>query len=359
MKRRKLVALFMAVAMGAALVACGGSDSSSGSENEAAEGESGDGESLSGDLVIYTSAPEADNNAILTAFGDLYPDVNIELIQGNQGEGIARIQAEADNPTIDVMYTGINDTDGDTYADLFEAYESESNSDNPEEFQSNGFYNYCMVSTCCICVNTDLADELGVEIKGYEDLTDPELEGKFIMSDPTASSSAWNNVCNLFTIYGNDSQEAWDLMEDLLANGMVVTDSSSACFNNVQAGEYVAGITYEGGPIDLLSNGADNIEIVYPEEGVSGSIFASAIVKDAPDMDNAKAFVDWMTSLEGQQAMLDNGSPQRRIADGIDFSTGVVPELDTELLGRDTEWLVENKDAMIEKWTELYTQYHN
>lgn len=356
MKKRKWLAVLMAVAMVGTLAACGSSDSSSGEESEEASDESS---GLSGDLVIYTSAPEADNNAILNTFGEQNPDLNIEIIQGNQGEGIARIQAEADNPTIDVMYTGINDTDGDTYKDLFEQYDSPSNEDNPEEYQSNGFYNYCIVSTCCICVNTDLADELGVEIKGYQDLTNPELKGKFIMSDPTESSSAWNNVCNLFTIYGNDSDEAWDLMENLLANGMVITDSSSACFNNVQAGEYVAGITYEGGPIDLLSNGAENIEIVYPEEGVSGSIFGSAIVKNAQNEENAKAFVDWMTSLDGQQTMLDNGSPQRRIATDIDFSKGEVPELDSELLTRDTQWLIDNKEAMIEKWTELYTQYYN
>lgn len=355
MKKKKMMALVLSGLMVVSLAACG---SSSGSEEKTEDG--GDsGDSLSGDLIIYTAAPEADNNSILEGFGELYPDINIEMIEGNQGEGIARVQAEAGNPTIDVFYTGINESDGDVYADLFEEYVSPSNSDLAEAFQSNGFYNYNMISTCCICVNTELAEELGVEIKGYEDLTNPELAGKFIMADPTESSSAWNNVCNIFADYGYDSDEAWDLMERLLANDMVITDSSSACFNNIQAGEYVAGITYEGGPIDLLSSGATNIEIVYPEEGTGGFAFASAIVKDAPNMENAKVLVDWLTSLDGQQSQLDNGASQRRIAEGLDFSNSVVPELDVDLVTRDVDWLVENKEAMIEKWTELYTQYYN
>lgn len=354
MKAKRVMAALLSGLMVLSLAACGNS-SSGDSSDESASG--GDEAELSGDLVVYSSAPEADNESLIEGFNELYPDVNIEIVQGNQGEGIARVQAEADNPTIDVFYTGINDTDGDAYKDLFEQYVSPNDTDNPEAYRSNGYYNYCMVSTVCICVNTELADELGVEIKGYNDLTDPKLAGKVVMSDPTESSSAWNNVCNLFTIYGNDADEAWTLLENLLKNDIVITSSSSVCFNDVQAGEYVAGITYEGGPIELLGNGAENIEIVYPEEGISGSIFASAIIKDAPNMENAKALVDWLTSKEGQQTKLDLGSPQRHCASDLDFSNSIVPELDQELLGRDSAWLVENKEAMIEKWTELYTQY--
>ncbi len=344
----KYIKRFLVLSLAASLIGCGSSSENSSSKN---------GE-LSGDLIIYTAAPEADNNSILEGFGELYPNINIEMIEGNQGEGIARIQAESGNPTIDVFYTGINDSDGETYKDLFEPYKSPKNEDLQESAQSNGFYNYNMISTCCIVVNKDLADELGVEIKGYEDLTDPKLNGKVIFADPTKSSSAWNNICNIFADYGYDSEESWDLIERLLANETVITDSSSACFNNVQSGEYVAGITYEGGPIDLLANGADNIEIVYPEEGTGGFLFAAAVVKDAPHMDNAKALVDWLTSFDGQQSQLDNGASQRRIAEGLDFSNSIVPELDVELVSRDMDWLIENKEAMLEKWTELYTKYN-
>jgi iron(III) transport system substrate-binding protein len=355
MNRRQFLTASAAAVAAAGLTACG-STSSSDSGSDA--GSSSGGE-LSGDLVIYSSAPEADNNSILDGFGSMYPDLNIEIIEGNQGEGIARLQAEADNPTVDVVYTGINNSDGDLYKDLFEAYVSPENENLEEQYQSNGFYNYNMISTCCICVNTDLEDELGIEIKGYEDLTDSALEGVFIMSDPTESSSAWNNVCNIFADYGYDSDESWDLIKRLLQNKMIITDSSSTCFNNVQAGEYVAGITYEGGPIELLGNGAENIRIVYPEEGTGGFLFASAVVKGAPHMDNAKALVDWLTSFDGQQSQIDNGSPQRHIATGLDFSDSIVPELDQELVARDVDWLIENKQAMLDKWTEYYTEYYN
>lgn len=368
---KKLFALMLASVMTVSLVACGGgnsnnnaggseskSDASSTSSSSTAEGDTQEVADLSGDLVVYSSAPEADNNSIIDGFGQLYPNINIEIVQGNQGTGIARVEAEADNPSIDVFYTGINDTDGDKYKDLFEQYVSPFNSDLADMYQSNGYYNYNIVSTCCICVNRDLAAELGVEITGYESLTDPALKGKVIFSNPTASSAAWNNMCTIFANYGYDSDKSWDLVDRLLANGLIVTDSSSQCFNDVQTGEYVAGITYEGGPIDLLSNGATNIDIVYPIEGTGGSIFGSAIIKNAKNMDNAKALVDWLTSKEGQQTQLDMGSPQRKIADGLDFSATYIPTLDRPLVARDMEWLIANKEAMLEKWTELYSKYN-
>ncbi len=368
MKAKKVLAILLTAAMVFALAACGSSGGEK-KEEAAPEGEAEEateetaeeeatGEApaeLSGDLVVYTSAPEADNNTLLDGFGALYPDLNIELIEGNQGEGIARLQAEAGNPTIDVTYTGINESDGQVYADLYEPYVSPKNAELPETMQSNGFYNYNLISLCCICVNKDLAKELGVEITGYESLTDPKMKGKFIFADPTESSSAWNNVSNIFADYGYDSDEAWDLLERLLANGMVF-GSSGDCFNAVANGEYVAGITYEAGPLTLIQQGVDNIEVVYPVEGAGGFLFASAVVKDAPHMEAAKALVDWLTSLEGQQVQVDLGSTQRRIADGLDLSNSVVPEVD-EIVPRDIDWLIENKEAMIEKWKELYNKY--
>ena len=161
-----------------------------------------------------------------------------------------------------------------------------------EQYRSNnGFYNYDHLSSTVFCVNTELEASLGLEINGYADLMDPALKGKIVFSDPT-SSAAWNNLSNIFAVYGNDSDEAWKVIEGLLANDMVIAGSSSACFKSVQQGEYVVGLTYEDGASTLLKDGADNIKMVYPEEGSSAFAFAAAIVKNAPHMDAAKAMID-------------------------------------------------------------------
>ena len=103
MKAKRVMAALLSGLMVLSLAACGGSSSGDSSDGSTSGGEAA--AELSGDLVVYSSAPEADNESLIEGFNEIYPDVNIEIVQGNQGEGIARVQAEADNPTIDVFYT--------------------------------------------------------------------------------------------------------------------------------------------------------------------------------------------------------------------------------------------------------------
>lgn len=315
---------------------------------------------LSGSLVICSSATDNDLAAIQEGFNSIYPDVEIEFVTCSAGEGIARVQAEAGNPTIDVFYSGLNQADGDKYADCFEQYVSTHDAEMPEQYQSNnGFYNYDHLSSVVFCVNTELEAELGLDIKSYADLLDPKLEGKIIFSDPTSSSAAWNNMSNIFAVYGNDSDEAWDVIEGLLANGMVVGSSSSSCFKDVQAGEYVVGLTYEDGASTLLKSGAENIKMVYPAEGSSAFAFAAAIVKDAPHMDAAKAMIEYLQSAEGQSFRANYVGTVRFTNENVVVENSYLPDSsEINWVTRDIDWLIENKTAMLEKWTTLYNQYN-
>ena len=101
----------------------------------------------------------------------------------------------------------------------------------------------------------ELEKELGLNIQSYEDLLNPALKGRIVLSDPNSSSAAWNNMCNIFAVYGYDTQEAWDYLRALLENGLVISTSSSVCFKSVDSGEYVVGLTYE--------DGADTLRHLY------------------------------------------------------------------------------------------------
>ena len=80
-------------------------------------------------------------------------------------------------------------------ADLIDDYKSH-----------NGRYNLDHLSTAVFCVNKELEAELGLDIQSYEDLLDPKLKGLIVLSDPNSSSAAWNNLCNIFAVFGYDSQ---------------------------------------------------------------------------------------------------------------------------------------------------------
>lgn len=304
-------------------------------------------------LVIYTSNTEAEINAMLTPFEDLYPDVKIEIVNGSFGELFARIQAEKDDPVADIMLGGLSSTDGRKYEQYFMKYTS-SHNDEQMAPATNGYYSVYGMSTVCFAVNTRLEKQLGVSIHSYEDLLDPRLKGKIIFSDPNSSSAAWNNLCNIFSVYGIDTKEAWDIIEGLMRNGMVVGSSSSKCFKDVANGEYVVGLTYDNGAVTML--GSPDYEMRYPSNGTSGKDSCFAIIANCKHPEAAKAFVEAMTSKEGTEKMYAKYG-------GVRFTNTEVAEPDTFQLGRkkDIKWvtrpvdeLTERKDDLLKKWNDLY-----
>ena len=131
---KKILALVLALCMIFALCACGQSaapaEQPAKNEAPAADGaapaeDAAVEEDLGDTLVLYSSMTEADLDALKTCFNEVYPDIEIEVISGSAGEFTAKIQAEAGNPQGDVTWGGLADSDGDKYAEIFEAWVSD------------------------------------------------------------------------------------------------------------------------------------------------------------------------------------------------------------------------------------------
>ena len=364
---RKFLAILMTLSIVAAMSACGGSpapaspapaptpSSDAGTPAPAPTPEPATTD-IGKSLVLYSSMTENDLNGLIETFNEMYPDCEVEVVNGSAGELTARITAEAGNPQGDIMWGALSNSDGDTHKDIFEHWLSDYEADIIPTYQSNnGFYNLDHLSTCVFCVNTDLEKELGIEIKGYADLLDPKLNGKIVFSDPNSSSAPWNNVCNIMSVYGNDSDEAWNFIEGLMKNKLTISTSSSVCFKSVETGEYAVGLTYEDGVAPLLKSGATNVRMVYPEEGTSASAFGCAVIKGAPHPEAAKAMVNLLMSAEGQDAIGSKLGTLRMTNSKATFETPYLPKTaDVKWVDRDVEWCTENKAAVLEKWNTLW-----
>lgn len=345
MSFKKTIGLASALMLaGAGLAACGGDDAADGDNKR---------------LVLYSSMTENDLDVLSGLLEDEFPGIELEIVNGSAGELTARIQSEAGNPQGDMMWGGLDTSTGDAYSDIFEHWLSEHEDTVYEEYKSpNGFFNVDHLSTVAFAVNTDLEEELGLDIQGYEDLLDPKLKGKITMADPTSSSSAWNNISNIMAVYGYGSDEAYDYIDSLLANDLVIASSSSIPFIGVADGEYVVGLTYEDGIASLLKSGADNVRLVYPEEGTSASAFATAVIKGGPNSDLAKDVISYIMSPEGQVAFAEEVGTVR-MTTTEPYDSEFLPASDeVKWVDRDVDWLTENHDDVIDKWTELYTAHH-
>ncbi|MFT3888012.1 MAG: extracellular solute-binding protein [Arachnia sp.] len=342
---KKLLAAAAAATL--AFTACG-SDSTPGGGGDAPE---------NNNLVLYSSMTENDLEILTGLLEKAIPGIEVEVVNGSAGELTTRIRSEAGNPQGDMMWGGLDTLDGDKNADIFEAWLSDHEGDVQPQYKSpNGFYNVDHLSSVAFAVNNNLEKELGIQINGYADLLDPKLKGKIVMADPTSSSSAWNNISNIMAVYGNDSDEAWAFIKGLLENDVVIAGSSSAAFASVEDGEYVVGLTYEDGIASLLKSGAKNIRLQYPKEGTSASAFGTAVIKGGPNPELAKKAINYIMSPEGQVAFGEAVGTVRMTTSAEIKSEFLPPSSEITWVDRDIAWLTANRDAVVAKWTELYTQ---
>ena len=75
-------------------------------------------ESVSGPLVLYSSMTDNDIDNLIEVFNEVYPDVEVEVVNGSAGELQARTRAEAGNPQGDVQWGGLSPSDGSANDDI-------------------------------------------------------------------------------------------------------------------------------------------------------------------------------------------------------------------------------------------------
>lgn len=313
-----------------------------------------------GKLVVYSPNSDGEVEGLLYYWGEKH-GVEIELQSMGTGEVLSKLDAEKANPQADVMFGGMNLGVWTNNKDLFQAYTAKDDDKLPEGYQNKtGFFTNYLLSGSNLLVNTDLEKELGLDIKGYADLLDPKLKGKIAMGDASSSSSAFAQLTNMLLVMGDGTyfdDKGWTFVEDFMKNldGKIL-GSSSAVYKNTYEGEYVVGVTYEDPSVALITDGAKNLRVVYPTEGAVWLPSGSAIVAGAPNLENAKHFLDFLISEEGQKivASLTNRPVNISIPN---TNPNMLPFSQIELAFEDIPFVAENRPALQAKFLELVAKY--
>jgi iron(III) transport system substrate-binding protein len=315
-----------------------------------------------GTLVIYSPNTDALVDVAYT-FGEKF-GISIEVQSMGTGECLEKIVAETENPQADILYGGMNYANAINYADYFEQYVAKGDDKLPEAYRNiNGVStHYCLDGSAALLINLDVFAELGLdpeEFKGYNDLLNPALKGKIAMGNPAASSSAWAELTNMLLVMGDEpyDEKAWEWVGKFIDNLTGILSSSSAIWKGVANGEYAVGVSYEDPCVSLLVDGATNVKLVYPEEGAVWLPAGVAIVKNAPNMENAKKFIDWLISDEGQAEIAKTTA--RPVNTSIANTTDkMIPFDQINIAYEDIPYCGENKVDWQARWEQMYNEAH-
>ena len=306
------------------------------------------GSALAAGTVVIYSPHDADPLAAGVAmFEAAYPDIKVEVIAGGTGELCQRIVAEAENPQGDVLWGGGADTLAG-YVDYFAPYVCANDDVIGEAYKdADDMWIGESPLPMVFIYNKNLIKEEDVP-KTWDDLCNEALKGKIAFASPAKSGSAYTQLCTM--LFSKDTiDEGWELVFNFIKNlDGKVQDSSGNCHKLVASGEYALGVTIEKSAV--LYNDNPDIGYVYPAKN-SAVPDGVALIKNCPNPDNAKLFIDFVTGLECQTAQ--NADWARRPVRSDLTPVGLVG-LDTLDLGNyDFAYAAKNKAEIVEKWNDL------
>ena len=257
-----------------------------------------------GRLVIYCSMQADWCQLAAETFGKKF-GVKVSMTRNGSGSTYAKILAEKDNPRGDVWYGGTLDPHSQAGVNgLLESYESPMLKEIAEPFRNpatskkhhtTGIY----VGILGFSYNSDLLKQAKLAVpKCWKDLVKPEYKGKIQVASPQSSGTAYTATATFVQLWGEE--KAFDYFKQLHKNVAQYTKSGSAPGKNAARGEVMIGIGFLHDHAKEKSKGFP-LQLVAPCEGTGYEIGGLSIIKGARNMENAKKFVDWALSKEGQE----------------------------------------------------------
>ena len=303
-------------------------------------------------LVIYCPHPLAFINPLVTEF-EKQSGVKVEVVAAGSGELLKRVESEKANPLGDIFWGGSLGT-MKPKANLFENYTSVNEDKIQPAFKNTeGPLTRFTDIPSVIMVNTNLIGDIKVE--GYEDLLNPKLKGKIAFCDPAKSSSSYEHLINMLYAMGKgDPEKGWDYVKALCANldGKLLS-GSSAVYKGVADGEYAVGCTFEEGGATYVADGAP-VKLVYMKEGVISKPDGVYIIKNAKNMENAKKFIDFITSKDAQTIIVKQ-LHRRSIRTDVEPPKGLIDKDKINIINDDEAVVVANKTKWLDKFKDIFT----
>ena len=230
------------------------------------------------------------------------------FIRRTDGESLAQIRAERTNPRADIYHAAESASAKQLAAEgLLEAYKSPMTGelhDWAQRIAEENKYFQTPIYTGVLGwgYNTDLlAKKKLPEPKCWKDLVNPAYKDEIQMANPASSGTAFNTVSTVLQMMGED--EGFKFFAAMNKNVNQYTRSGSAGIRAAGKGETTIGITFLHDSVAQTVQGYP-VKTIAPCEGTGYEIISSAIIKNGPNPEGAKKWMDFVLSPAGQNVAI-------------------------------------------------------
>ena len=255
-------------------------------------------------LTVLCGVDEAWCAAMKTAY-EAKTGLEVSMTRKSTGDILNQIRAEKAAPTIDVWWGGTGDTHLQAGSEnLLEPYQPAHERDMlpwAQNFfamsggRSAGIY----AGALGFAYNAELLRDLKLPAPTcWKDLIDIAYRGRILSGNPNSSGTAFTTLATLVQLFGED--EAFRYLAALNRNVEHYTTSGAAPVKAAARGETLIGISFMHDAVTQKQAGFPLV-IVAPCEGTGYEIGAVSIVKGARHGEEARRFVDFALSPEGQR----------------------------------------------------------
>ncbi|WP_213927985.1 ABC transporter substrate-binding protein [Klebsiella variicola] len=249
-------------------------------------------------LTVYTAGPGSLAKSLASGF-EQQTGVKVTVFQATTGKVMARLEAEQANPQADVLISASWDTAEDLHQRGWLLPFASANADQVPANLKSADYIAQGVSALGIVWNSKSGTP---EPKEWRDLTQPAFKDKVTTPDPALSGASLDLLIGLQNSMGD---QAWQLFDDLKKNGMVVSGPNAQAVTPVMQGAKAAVF----GAVDYVSYGniqqGESLKVIFPASGTVIAPRPMMILKNSQHADDAKAFIDYVLSPEGQARVAD------------------------------------------------------
>ncbi len=305
---------------------------------------------LTGEITVYTSESQDLVTDMLEDFVSKNPGVTYKLFRSGSGAVISKIDTELETGSTeadiiwfaDIGYMSQLDDKG-----LIQHYTPKgADAIDPKFNYNDGMAWEVRQIFSIIAKNTLKCD---VEITDWQDLTKPELSGRFAMANPDYSGGAFTTMVGLV---GTDGL-GWQLYQDMKDNDVKFEQSNGNLQTKVSSGEYAAVSI-----VDFMARNAENegspVQTIWPASGAVMIPTPIAMLSTVEEENRAacEALLDYMLSEDAQKLFIQQGYIP--VNPNVGVPEGAPDVADIKTVELDIQDFTQNSAAFRERFAEIY-----